>query len=40
MTVVSLRILYARQVLKGQREFADLPTGPATAGAVREGARG
>ncbi|MFC9394825.1 DUF2306 domain-containing protein [Streptomyces sp. NPDC057027] len=40
VTAVSLRILYARQVLKRQQEFADLPTSPATTGVVREGARG
>ncbi|MER5203367.1 DUF2306 domain-containing protein [Streptomyces sp. NPDC002825] len=44
VTVVSLRILYAREVLKRKREFADLPTAPADAPAVavttREGAQG
>ncbi|MFK0215814.1 DUF2306 domain-containing protein [Streptomyces sp. NPDC090298] len=44
VTVVSLRILYAREVTRRQKEFADLPTMPAHApvatGTSAEGARG
>ncbi|MFE7513454.1 DUF2306 domain-containing protein [Streptomyces sp. NPDC057540] len=44
VTVVSLRILYAREVLRRQKEFADLPTSPANApaavGTPAEGAGG
>ncbi|MFH8624391.1 DUF2306 domain-containing protein [Streptomyces vietnamensis] len=44
VAAVSLRILYAREVLKRQREFADLSATPAearvAAGSTREGARG
>ncbi|WP_405852026.1 DUF2306 domain-containing protein [Streptomyces sp. NBC_00090] len=31
VTVVSLRVLYGRELLKRRRAFAELPTGPATA---------
>ncbi|WP_256961809.1 DUF2306 domain-containing protein [Streptomyces sp. NRRL B-24572] len=44
VAAVSLRILYAREVLRRQGEFADLPATPAearvAAGSTREGARG
>ncbi|MFI0926582.1 DUF2306 domain-containing protein [Streptomyces sp. NPDC021012] len=40
VTAVSLRILYAREVLRRQRESTDLPAAPAKAGAALEGGRG
>ncbi|MCX4986781.1 DUF2306 domain-containing protein [Streptomyces sp. NBC_00572] len=40
VTVVSLRILHGREVLKRQREFAELPTGPAAAAAAPVGVGG
>ncbi|WP_406055951.1 DUF2306 domain-containing protein [Streptomyces sp. NBC_01077] len=37
VVVVSLRLVHGREVLRRQREFADLPTGPATATPVGAG---